>query len=102
MAERRPSALQRERVTGRAFGCCEYCLTQSRYSSDPLAVEHIEPRSRGGKTRSSNLALSCHGCNGLKHAHTDGVDPTTGLSAPLFHPRRDLGLTIFDGAPNTI
>ena len=82
MPEPRPSASQRETVTRRAIGCCEYCLTQSRYSSDPFAVEHIEPRSRGGKTRLPNLALSCHGCNGFKHAHTDGIDP---MFADLSH-----------------
>ena len=89
MAEPRPSPTQRKRVILRAAGFCEYCLCQSRYSSDPFAVEHIEPRSRGGRTRLPNLALSCHGCNGFKHAHMDGPDPTTGLAAPLFHPRRD-------------
>src|SRR5262249_36702136 len=89
MPEPRASPSQREKVIRRAAGCCEYCFCQIRYSSDPFAVEHIEPRARGGKTRLLNLALSCHGCNGFKHAHTSAPDPTTGIAATLFHPRRD-------------
>ena len=89
MQEPRPSPTQRERVARRAADCCEYCLCQRRYSSDPFAVEHVKPRSLGGKTRLPNQALSCHGCNGFKHAHVDGPDPATGRLAPLFHPRRD-------------
>lgn len=88
MRDPRPTPSQRERVIRRAAGCCEYCLCQRRYSSDPFAVEHIKPRCRGGITRLTNLALSCHGCNGFKHAQMDSPDPITGLPAPLFHPRR--------------
>ena len=28
-----------------------------------LTVEHLLPRSRGGRTRAENLALACRGCN---------------------------------------
>ena len=29
------------------------------------------------------------GCNWSKYTHTTGVDPITGQTAPLYHPRRD-------------
>lgn len=29
------------------------------------------------------------GCNWSKYTHTTGVDPITGHTAPLYHPRRD-------------
>ncbi|QNI02506.1 RRXRR domain-containing protein [Halomonas sp. SH5A2] len=38
---------------------CAYCSA----TDTPLEVEHIQPRSRGGSNRISNLTLSCHNCN---------------------------------------
>jgi 5-methylcytosine-specific restriction endonuclease McrA len=41
---------------------CAYCgVTDTR-----LEIEHIQPRSRGGGNRVSNLALACHNCNQAK------------------------------------
>jgi 5-methylcytosine-specific restriction endonuclease McrA len=74
-------------VTARAGGCCEYCRTQARFSSDSLSVEHVCPRSDGGATEFGNLALSCQGCNNRKYTSTEAVDPISGVTAPLFHPR---------------
>ena len=79
----------RDFVARRAEHCCEYCWSQQMYCPDPLSIDHIEPRSRGGSSDESNLALSCGGCNGLKHAATHGVDPVSDRDAPLYHPRRD-------------
>jgi hypothetical protein len=52
-------------------------------------VEHIHPRSRGGRTTPANLAYACPLCNERKASRTEGVDPTTGRFTPLFHPRRE-------------
>ena len=41
---------------------CAYCRTDQ----GPFELDHIRPRSRGGSNRVSNLALSCHACNGAK------------------------------------
>lgn len=38
---------------------CAYCGAKNI----PLEVEHIQPRSKGGSNRVSNLALACHDCN---------------------------------------
>lgn len=38
---------------------CAYCGA----TDTPLEVEHIQPRSRGGTNRVSNLTLACHACN---------------------------------------
>jgi hypothetical protein len=81
------AALRRLVVT-RAHGCCEYCLSQMRYSTHSYAVEHITPRKRGGQTMESNLALACQGCNEHKHAKVKAPDPLTGKQVSLFHPRR--------------
>ena len=74
----------------RAAGRCEYCLSPAEYVPDPLVVEHIIPRSRGGSHRLSNLALSCHGCNGYKYTSVEAVDPFSGEPAPLYNPRRHM------------
>ncbi|MEA5497824.1 RNA-guided endonuclease IscB [Limnoraphis robusta] len=41
---------------------CVYCGAKDV----PLEIEHVEPRSRGGSNRVSNLALACHPCNQAK------------------------------------
>jgi 5-methylcytosine-specific restriction endonuclease McrA len=56
------SSLKAE-VAQRAKDCCEYCRSQAKFSPDPFSIEHIVPRSQGGETNSTNLALSCQGCN---------------------------------------
>lgn len=38
---------------------CAYCGAKDT----PLEVEHINPKSRGGSDRVSNLTLACHTCN---------------------------------------
>lgn len=81
-----PAELRRL-VTERAEGCCEYCCTQARYSSDSFTVDHIIPRSAGGPTAADNLALSCHGCNQHKSKRTAALDGATDSLVGLFHPR---------------
>jgi 5-methylcytosine-specific restriction endonuclease McrA len=41
---------------------CAYCNAMGM----PLEVEHIQPRSRGGSNRESNLTLACEACNVAK------------------------------------
>ena len=82
-----PVALK-QLVFARASGLCEYCRSQSKYSIDPLVMEHIQPISRGGKTIAENLALSCQTCNNYKYTKTEALDPVTNLMALLFHPRK--------------
>jgi 5-methylcytosine-specific restriction endonuclease McrA len=85
--ERVPTRLK-QAVIERAHSCCEYCTSLARYSMSPFAVDHITPRSRGGKTVQDNLALVCQGYNGAKYNKVTGFDPITNHSVPLFHPRQ--------------
>ena len=87
MSEYIAADLRRE-VAKRAQGCCEYCRTQERFSSDTLTVDHIIPRALEGTTRSDNLALSCFGCNQHKSMLVTATDPVTGEEVPLFNPRQ--------------
>jgi hypothetical protein len=88
MSERRVSPRDKQRVVERARGCCEYCRSQARFAMQPFSVEHVEPKSRHGRSTAANLALSCQGCNNHKYNKTEGRDPVTGKMAPLFNPRR--------------
>ena len=77
----------RRLVTARAQGCCEYCRTQTLFTGDPFALDHIYPTSLGGLTVAGNLVFSCTGCNQCKGARIAAIDPVTELLVPLFHPR---------------
>jgi len=48
MPESRLTQQQRQFIKKRANGCCEYCLSQAKFSPDPFSIEHIIPRSKGG------------------------------------------------------
>ena len=87
MLEKHITSQQKYDVVERAKGCCEYCRSQVRFAMQSFSVEHIVPRSRGGKTEFENLALACQGCNNHKYTKTKGRDPVNGEIVPLYHPR---------------
>ncbi|WNK20865.1 RNA-guided endonuclease IscB [Halomonas piscis] len=60
---------------------CAYCGA----TDTPLEIEHVEPRSRGGSNRVSNLSLACHACNQEKdrQALTDFFATARGLRRRL-------------------
>jgi HNH endonuclease len=87
MADFPISASLRQQVIRRAFGYCEYCVSQVQFSPDPFSVEHTMPRAKGGSNDWHNLALSCQGCNGHKHTATEAIDPINGAMVPLYNPR---------------
>jgi HNH endonuclease len=89
MRESRLTQEQRNFVKQRAGGCCEYCFSQVAFSPDPFSIEHIVPRSKGGTSDLENLAIACQGCNNFKYSHVCSIDPVTGESAQLYHPRQD-------------
>lgn len=41
---------------------CAYCSVENV----PFEIEHIQPKSKGGSDRVSNLAIACHDCNQSK------------------------------------
>src|SRR5262245_43844812 len=88
MPEGQVTEERKQAVAERARGCCEYCRCQARFSPDSFSVEHIIPRSRGGSSELLNLALSCQGCNSRKYTSVDAVDPVSGETVPLYHPRQ--------------
>jgi HNH endonuclease len=73
-------------VVARAGGACEYCRLLEVATGVTFHIEHVVPRSRGGQTAMSNLALSCPGCNLAKADRTTGTDRSGAVQA-LFNPR---------------
>jgi 5-methylcytosine-specific restriction endonuclease McrA len=81
------AALERQ-VWRRARRRCEYCQMPQEYDDAPFEVDHIIALKHGGRTRPSNLCLSCFSCNSFKGPNIAGIDPRTRKLTPLFHPRR--------------
>jgi HNH endonuclease len=75
-------------VAERAGYICEYCRSPLSFSLQPFVVEHIVPSSKGGTDDPDNLACDCGGCNSYKYNKTEALDPASGRSVPLYHPRR--------------
>jgi HNH endonuclease len=78
--------MERE-VSQRANGRCEYCQMHQSLQGATFHLEHIVPKSHGGTTQLDNLAWACPACNLRKSDRMDALDPDSGLSVSLFHPR---------------
>jgi hypothetical protein len=77
----------RAAVVARAGDRCEYCRLPTRGQVATFPVDHVTPRTAGGTSDPSNLALACPRCNGHKWAAIDAADPDTGEAVALFNPR---------------
>jgi len=88
MPKQHITAKIKQAIVERANGCCEYCRSQARFATQQFSVEHIKPRSVGGKTTLDNLALACQGCNNHKYNKIEAHDPVSSKMAPLYHPRQ--------------
>jgi uncharacterized protein (TIGR02646 family) len=75
-------------VTEQSRGRCVYCQSQTQITGVSLTVEHIIPTSTGGQNTLDNLCLSCWDCNLRKNNRTKGIDPQTGRTHLLFHPKK--------------
>lgn len=58
----------RENVIWRDKGVCQYCSKYHNYGE--LTIDHIVPRSRGGKNTWTNLVTCCKKCNQAKGSKT--------------------------------
>ncbi len=90
MPENRINHQNRQTVSDRAKGCCEYCQSQSDFATQSFSVEHITPISRNGSSALNNLALACPGCNAHKYAKIKAPDPVDGTSVSLYNPRSQI------------
>lgn len=81
-------AATRHLVRQRGGSRCEYCRLPEEAVDVPFHVEHIIARQHGGSDDPSNLCLACDRCNLHKGPNLNSIDPDTGSSVPLFHPRQ--------------
>ena len=57
-------------VTLRFGACCVYCGFKPSAEDEPLTLDHVMPRSRGGSDEVENLVPACRSCNSSKGART--------------------------------
>ncbi|MBC8871713.1 MAG: HNH endonuclease [Planctomycetes bacterium] len=92
----------RTQVVARGSGRCEYCGIPVQGQIAWFPIDHVLPRSQGGKTELTNLAMACPRCNGHKWAHETGPDPDTGTDEALFNPRTQVWTEHFRWSPATL
>lgn len=78
----------RQKVRQRAGNRCEYCLSNQDYIMGRLQIDHIQPLAKGGTDTEDNLCLACELCNQYKWIQTESLDPQSGETVSLFHPRQ--------------
>jgi 5-methylcytosine-specific restriction endonuclease McrA len=81
---RRGIAFSRRNIYRRDRYTCQYC--GARPGSELLSIDHVLPRSRGGRSTWENCVLACLDCNKKKANRTL---PESGLSLPREPGRPD-------------
>ncbi|MCC6629966.1 MAG: HNH endonuclease [Chloroflexi bacterium] len=79
---------RRDRLVVQAGGRCGYCRSSEQVTGNPLVLDHLQPRARGGTDVEANLWPACSQCNSFKQARVRARDPESGAVVPLFDPRR--------------
>jgi hypothetical protein len=76
-----------KRVREVAKNRCGYCLTRQDVMPQPLEIDHIKSKNKGGTDEESNLWLACRSCNRFKSNKLEAIDPETKAVVRLFNPR---------------
>lgn len=79
----------RQIVIDRAKRCCEYCLIPEMLVLATHQIDHVIAEKHDGATVLENLALSCSLCNQAKGSDIASIDPESGDTVRLYHPRKD-------------
>ena len=61
-------ALSRKNILLRDRYTCQFC--GHKLAASELTLDHVQPRSRGGRSTWENLVASCYGCNNRKGDRT--------------------------------
>jgi hypothetical protein len=83
--------LSRQNIFKRDGGRCQYCGV-----AHDLTLDHVMPRSRGGKSTWENLVTACKGCNSKKGDETP-EEAGMHLARPPFKPSFLMFLRDFSG-----
>ena len=77
---RQTRAISRKNILLRDHSTCQFCGRQLPPSE--LTLDHVVPRSRGGKSSWENLVACCHRCNNRKGSRTPEQAGLTLLRKP--------------------
>ena len=80
-SHRREARFSRRNIFIRDKYTCQYC--HHKFAPKELNIDHVIPRSRGGKTTWDNVALSCIKCNTVKGARTPAEAGMKLLKTPV-------------------
>ena len=83
--------LNRRNLFARDHNCCQYC--GRRVATSDLSLDHVVPRSQGGRTTWGNVVCACTRCNVKKGGRTPAQARMSLIAKPL-RPRRSPILTI--------
>jgi 5-methylcytosine-specific restriction endonuclease McrA len=88
---RQPVKFNRRNIYARDRNRCQYC--GRRYPTTELSLDHIVPRSRGGRSDWSNIVCCCVQCNVRKGGRTPDEAGLRLVAEPL-KPRRSPVITL--------
>lgn len=77
---------------------CQYC--EDAFSNKALTMDHVMPRSKGGKTHWNNVVTCCHSCNSAKGNKTVGKqfrEPLTKPWTPTTHQLQAISRKLSSG-----
>lgn len=90
---RRKVSLTRRNVFARDDYSCQYC--GDRHATAELTIDHVVPRSRGGKDDWENIVTSCSRCNhkkGMRTVEAAGMKLLRVPSTPRLNPVLEMNL----------
>jgi len=87
--------LNRRNLFARDRSHCQYC--GRKFSSSDLSIDHVTPRSRGGRTTWANVVCACLKCNVRKGGRTPGEAGMKLIRAPR-EPRFSPVITLRAGS----
>lgn len=83
--------LNRRNIYARDSSLCQYC--GKKFSSQELSLDHVVPRSLGGKTTWDNLVCACVYCNAKKGGRTPSQAHMHLLKVPV-KPKRNPAINL--------
>jgi 5-methylcytosine-specific restriction endonuclease McrA len=83
--------LNRRNLFARDHNRCQYC--GRRVATTDLSIDHVVPRSQGGRTTWGNVVCACTRCNVRKGGRTPAQARMTLIAKPM-RPRRSPILTV--------
>lgn len=86
----------RRNIFARDKNCCQYC--GKRFPTSELSLDHIIPRSMGGKATWGNMVCACTKCNVIKGGRTPKQAGLTLVRKPL-KPKRNPLIHVHLGHP---